>query len=299
MKNVLFFISILFLVNCSSKKSELGTKDNPIKIYFTPSVDAETITKTSQQMMKFLEEKTGYFFKSAVPANYITVVEAFGSDRADVAIMNSFGFILANTKYGAKAYLKVLRFGKPTYKGQIIAHVDSKIEKIEDLNGKRFAFTDASSTSGYLYPTKILSDHGVKLANSMFAMKHDNVVTMIYQKQVDAGATFYSEPKANGEINDARARVKTQFPDVEQKIKIIALTNDIPNDPVVFNKNMKPDMYNKIIVALKEYAATEYGKKTLNDLYSVDGFVDCNDDDFKELKLILQQSNTDVEKLVK
>ena len=54
-------------------------------------------------------------------------------------------------------------------------------------------------------------------------MKHDNVVTMVYQKQVDAGATYYSPPDKTGEFLDARARYKNQYPDIFEKVKIIDL----------------------------------------------------------------------------
>ena len=90
----------------------LGTRDNPVKIFFTPSVDANTIATNSVNFLKFMEKETGLMFKSGIPSNYIAVVEAFGSDRADVAVMNSFGYLLANTKYGAEAKLKALRHGK-------------------------------------------------------------------------------------------------------------------------------------------------------------------------------------------
>jgi phosphonate transport system substrate-binding protein len=61
-------------------------------------------------------------------------------------------------------------------------------------------------------------DKGIQLKDSVFAMKHDSVITMMYQKQVDAGATFYSPPE-NGKIEDARRLVLQQYPDVEEKIK--------------------------------------------------------------------------------
>jgi phosphonate transport system substrate-binding protein len=37
-------------------------------------------------------------------------------------------------------------------------------------------------------------------------------------------------------------RVLEQFPDVEEKIKIIGFTEDIPNDPWVFRKDMDEEM---------------------------------------------------------
>lgn len=295
---IMTIITSLFLVSCQ-KQAELGTEQNPVKLYFTPSVDADTIASNSVEFIKFLEAETGYFFKTGIPTNYISVVEAFGSDRADIAVMNSFGYLMANEKYGATAKLKTVRYGHDYYQGQILVHVDSGIKTIKDLEGKKFAFTDPSSTSGYMFPLKIMNDSGVKLGNQMFAIKHDNVVTMIYQKQVDAGATYYSAPAEDGTIRDARSRVKTQFPDVEDKVKILEITEKIPNDPFVFRKNLPPEMVEKFIVAVKKYISTPDGQQSFKNIYSVEAINDTTDADYDGLRQVIKDININLEEQLK
>ena len=286
------------LVSCM-KEDVLGSKNNPVKLYFTPSVDSDTIASNSTDFLKFLEKETGLVFKTGIPTNYIAVVEAFGSKRADIGVMNSFGYIMANTKYGAEAKLRGIRYGHDYYQGQIIAHVDSGIKSISDLEGKKFAFTDPSSTSGYMFPLKIMKDAKVNPSNTTFAIKHDNVVTMVYQKQVDAGATYYSAPSSSGEIRDARSRVKTQFPDVEDKVKIITTTEKIPNDPFVFRKDLPKEITTKFIAALKKYIATEAGKTVFKNIYSVDGIIETSDADYDGLRGMIKSVNIDIEKQLK
>lgn len=297
-KTALALVALLGLTACQ-KEQPLGTQDNPIKLYFTPSVDAETIATNSDDFIKFLEQETGYFFKTGIPTNYVAVVEAFGSKRADIGVMNSFGYLLANEKYGAQAKLRVIRHGEPTYKGQIIAHVDSGINEVKDLQDKRFAFTEPNSTSGYMFPLKMIRDAEVQLGNTTFASKHDSVVTMIYQRQVDAGATYYSPPAKDGTIRDARARVKTQFPDVEDKVKVVAITEDIPNDPFVFRKDLPADITEKFIAAVKKYISTPDGQQAFQNIYSVEGVVDTIDTDYDGLRAMIKAIDLDTEKLLK
>lgn len=279
-------------------EDKLGTRDNPVKIYFTPSVDANSIATNSDHFLKFMEKETGLYFKSGIPSNYIAVVEAFGSNRADIAVMNSFGYLLANSKFKAEAKLKTLRHGKDYYAGAIYVSEKSGIKDLKGLNGKKFAFTDASSTSGYLFPLKILNDAKVKLGNQMFAIKHDNVITMIYQGQVDAGAAFYSDA-FDGQIKDARERVLTQFPDVEKKVKILKITDKIPNDPFVFRKGMDPVIVKKFIDGLTKYLATPDGKASFKNIYAVDGIIPATDKDYDSLRAVLKSTNTDAAALVK
>lgn len=300
MKSLLLLLTAtLVLVSGCNQSDALGTKNNPVKLYFTPSVDADTIASNSDDFIKFLEKETGLYFKTGIPTSYIAVVEAFGSERADIGVMNSFGYLMANEKYGAEAKLRVIRYGHDYYQGMIVANRDSGINTVEDLKGKRFAFVDPSSTSGYMFPLKIVKDAGVELGNTTYAMKHDNVVTMVYQKQVDAGAAYYSAPSEDGTIRDARQRVQTQFPDVADKVKIVAITEKIPNDPFVFRKGLPTEVTSKFIAALKKYLETENGKSTFKNIYSVDGLIDSTDADYNGLREMVKSINLNPAELIK
>ncbi len=298
-----FLYTVLALVvglfpSCQND-APLGTRDNPVKLYFTPSVDAETIASNSHEFLQFLEKETGLFFKTGIPTNYVAVVEAFGSKRADIGVMNSFGYLMANEKYGASAKLRVLRYGHDYYQGQILAKVGSGINEVKDLDGKKMAFVDPSSTSGYMFPLKMMKEAGVAAGNMTFANKHDNVVIMIYQGQVEAGATYYSAPDEKGNIRDARGRVKTQFPDVEEKIKIIAITDKIPNDPFVFRKDLPQEITSKFINAVKKFISTPQGKEIFQRIYSVEGVVNTTDQDYDSLRDMVKAINLDTSKLVR
>jgi len=283
---------------CTSKKAELGTADNPVKLYFTPSVDAKVIEDNSKVLKAFLETTTGYKFEVVVPQSYVAVVEAFGTKRADVAAINTFGYLLANEKYGAQAKLTVLRHGSATYQSQFIAKADGPIKTLADFKGKKVAFVDAASISGYLLPMKILKEKSLDPSETMFAGKHDNVVSMVYQGQVDGGATFYSPP-AEGEIQDARRLVKTQYPDVEAKIKIVDLTDAIPNDPIIFRKEMDEGMKTKIIEAFEKFVTTPEGVDAFKKIYGVDNIKRATDADYDGVRGMLKILGKKTEEVVK
>lgn len=279
----------------------LGSRHQPILFMLTPSVDAQRISQNGDSLMAYLQQATGYHFRSSVPTNFVAVVEAFGAGKADIAIMNTFSYLLANTKYDAHAALKVVRRdGELSYRGQILARADEDINSLEDLRGRRIAYVDPSSTSGYIYPKALLQQRGVRTGEEVFANKHDNVVTMIYQRQVDAGATYYSPAdKTTGELLDARARVKAQFPDVFQRIKIVALTEPIPNDPVVFRDGFPADVQRRIIDALLAYAATPRGVASLKEIASVEGLAPSSDAEYVGIREMVTKYSVDVEKALR
>lgn len=287
-------LAILNLSSCTIKKAELGTAENPVKLFFVPSVDAKVIDANSKIMKEWLEAHTPYKFEIHIPQSYIAVVEAFGSKRADVAALNPFGYYLANKKYGAEARLIVERYGSAYYRSQIIAK-KGLFKDISDLNGKKFAFVDPASMSGYILPLKFLRDSGVKLGETVFAMKHDNVVSMIYQGQVDAGATFYSPKDEKDGIQDARRLVKAQYPDVEDKVEILKLTVEIPNDPITFRKELSEEMKAKISEAFVEMVKTDEGREVFKNIYGVTGVKIASDKDFDMVRTMVSEAKIDVE----
>ncbi len=307
MKYAKFYLLILAaaLIRISllpwQRSRQLGSESNPIKFVMTPSVDAQQIVTSADELIDFLEKETGYHYSYSVPASFIAVVEAFGTGKADISIINTFSYLLASQKYGARAVLRVVRRdGETSYRGMFISRKGSGIDSLPDIQGKRIAYVDPASTSGYILPKATLDRLGIHPAEEVFAMKHDNVVTMVYQGQVDAGAAYYSPPdKKTGEILDARARVKQQFPDVADVIRIIGFTDSIPNDPVVVRKELPESIVRKTIDALIKFQKTPEGRKALWRIYSVEGFIKTNDSDYDVLRHILKKSGYDLEELMK
>jgi phosphonate transport system substrate-binding protein len=283
---------------CTSKRAELGSAENPVKIFFVPSVDAKVLDDASKKLKDFLESKTSYKYEIAIPQSYIAVVEAFGTARADVAALNTFGYVRAFDLYGVEARLTSLRHGKSTYQSQFIVKTGSPIKTIEDLKGKKIAFVDASSASGYLLPLKLLKDKKIETGETVFAMTHDNVVSMVYNGQVDAGATFYSVPDEEG-IQDARRLVRTQYPDVEKKVSILQLSDALPNEPLVFRKELSEEMKTKIASAMLEFVQSPDGKKTFKAIYGVDDMKPATDKDYEAVRAMMNALRKETETLAK
>ncbi len=107
LKYLLYLSPILIFIVISSARElnegALGTRSNPIKLYFTPSVDAKRITTNAKELTDFLEKATGYYFTTAVPASFIAVVEAFGTKKGEVEGGSTFSYLIASEKDGAEA----------------------------------------------------------------------------------------------------------------------------------------------------------------------------------------------------
>lgn len=298
MKLHVLLITLFSILTSCTQSNELGSPKNPFKFYIVPAQDVVTLQEQGKKLQAFLEKETGLSVIIELPVNYIAVVEAFGSKRADAAIINTFGYILANEKYGVQARLKLINRGRDEYYGQIIARADGP-KTIQELNGKKFAFVDPASTSGYLLPLRLFKQENIKLKEFMFAGKHDTVVRAVYQRQVDAGATFYTPADDDGTPKDARWILRTEYPDVYEKIKILKLTGPIPNDPLTFRKDVPEAMKRKISDAMIKYIKTDEGKSVLLGMYHITDFKPASDKDYDVVRGYLKDIGQTAQSFIK
>jgi phosphonate transport system substrate-binding protein len=307
MKYAKFYLLILIVILAKLSLAPLfadktfGSKDNPIRLALVPSQEAGKVLTNAEKLMEYLHTQTGYFFTASMPANYIVAIEGFGTSKVDIAMVTTFSYLLAHQKYGATAALKIVRRnGDTCYGGQFLAHVESGIHSIKDLQGKRVAFTDPASGSGYVLPKAMLKRNGIQPAQEVFAQRHDNVVMMIYQRRVDAGAAYYSAPdKRTGALQDARALVIKQYPDVAEKVINIGYTDMIANDPISFRRDFPPAMKAEIVKAMVAFSKSAEGKPVMINLYGIEGLLPATDADYDGLRTMLKEQGMDVEELVK
>ena len=267
----------------------------PIKLImsFVPSGDTQQIITGGQAIEKLLEEKTGYEIDTNVATSYAAVVEAMGAGNADIGWLNTFGYILAHEKYGVEVILATVRFGRPYYTGQIVVGADTGIETLQDLKGKTFCWVDPLSTSGYIIPRVMLKAAGIDpdkdFAKTVEAGSHNNVIIAVYNGDCDAGATYV----------DARRSVAKDFPDVMDKVKVIAESPEIPNDTVSVRADLPPEVVEKVKNALLDITKSEQGKATLKQVYEIEDLVEVDDSFYDAFRATLDAAGVNIEELAK
>ena len=267
---ILLQIFLLFWLPHASEAQSLGSAENPLRMMFVPSGDAQVILKGGREIGQFLQKETGLHFKTSVATSYAAVIEAMGAGKVDVGWLATFSYVLAHDKYGVELLLVVQRFGSPFYRGQIMVRADSGIQNLAGLKDKRFAFVDPASTSGHLYPKTLLLSQGFDpehfFKKSVFAGSHNAVVLSIYKGEVDGGAAY----------DGSRSAVAKSFPDVFDKVKVITYTKEIPNDTVSVRKELSENLKLKIREGLKKISHSPEGSKVLKKLYGISGFTDLD-----------------------
>jgi phosphonate transport system substrate-binding protein len=193
-------------------------------------------------------------------------------------------YVLATDLCGVDVAFKAVRYGYSVYWTEYLVPRDSDVTSINDLNGATWAYPDAGSTSGFMVPTVEFNNAGVTPGQTVEAGSHNAAVLAVYNGEADVGTAFYSPwintagktwdgTSANADIPDdavascavnaddqlwcgdyrvldARANVRTDAPDIIQKVKIAFISSEIPNDTLSFGSDFPADIRAKISDAL-------------------------------------------------
>ena len=313
--------------------SDIGTADHPIKVLFVPSVDANVITTGGEVMANALNEATGMNFEVSVPTSYAATIEEMCASPTDtMAFIPAFGYVLANDLCGVDVAFKAVRRGWGVYWTMYVVQRDSDIQSVADLEGKKWAYPDAGSTSGYLVPLVQLKEEGVTPGETLEAGGHPEVIRAVYNGEADFGTAFYSpwaapegaeawkigdEPEVPDpstcalnddgsqllcdgyRVLDARANIREEFPDVVEKVRILALSPEIPNDTMSFSPEFPADVRAQIEEAITAFAETEEWSTSIGseDFYGWSGIEAATDADYDFVRKLVAESGTTIESL--
>ena len=239
-----------------------------------PQWSREQMQKLFGPLMAYLSQQTGHEFRLRVTEDYGALLDEMNSGLIDIAKFSPYGYVLAKKTSGVHIFATELTYGRPWYRGYIIARKDRHFTSIEDLRGKSFCYTDPNSTSGFIYPRALLIERGFDpnayFRDVRYAGSHDICIRGVAGGDVDAGATWdvalddMSESKLFGVDGD--------------ELMVLHKTERIPNDAYAARPGLDEAVVQQIQQAL---LALSRDKKRLGEVIDwktrIDGFVPGED----------------------
>jgi phosphonate transport system substrate-binding protein len=170
----------------------------------------------------------------------------------------------------------------------------------------------------------MFGQNGIEPGETLEAGGHSATVRAVYTGEADFGTVFFS-PSIDGENSvlwdgttanadvpddkveacaldgdgqidcdgvfprDARRNIREEAPDVIQKVRILELSQPIPNDTVSFGPDVSDEIRTQIVSALVAFAANDPdGFDTAFDAYSWQGVVATDDGEFDFIRALVQ-----------
>lgn len=170
-------------------------------------------------------------------------------------------------------FLRRWKHGISSYHSVIIVRTDSDIQTVADLAGKRIAFQEPDSTSGFMLPAGLLRREGMMLRELpsraamprgdeigyIFTRDDKNTLAWFYKGWVDAAAT---DPESYDDLD----RVKPGA------FRIIARSIEVPRQVVIRRRDIDRALADRIEVVLSGMEKTEIGRDTLKRFHKTTRF---------------------------
>jgi len=256
--------------------SDMGTEI--IKLGIVPLESPAQMYKKFAPLAAYLSKVTGREVVFKLTSTFSDAVKDIGTGAADICYMTPSTYIEAHDKYGVTLLAKAARNGAPYSHTIIVAKEGSKINRIEDLKGRKFAFGDEMSTSSYLVPRYMLARAGVKLTDLLehrFLGHHDDVAKAVLLGEFDAGGL--------------RETTAYQFRD--KGLKFIKVSEDIPEFNFCVRPGLDSGLSEKIKGALIRLStATEEEARVLKSMdKDYTGFMDATDSDYGVIREMIRK----------
>lgn len=146
------------------------------------------------RLFERLEPKLEVEIELVQRRTYQEVNELLANGQLDAALVCTGGYVdLERRSPGAVEVAAVpVVHGRTTYQSYIIVPAASSARDLSDLTGKRFAFTDDLSLSGFGYPTHLLRTIGADssgfFGSVTFTHSHDRSIDAVAKAVVDGAA---------------------------------------------------------------------------------------------------------------
>jgi phosphonate transport system substrate-binding protein len=204
--------------------------DQTVNMNLSPSVPQQDLNVQYAPLRDYLESYVednydvpeGLDAKMNIGTNYSAVIQALGQGTADVAETGPFAAVVGDKTDNSEVLVQRFGYGGWTYKSIIAVRNDSDISELADLEGREVAFSDALSTSGFLFPVAAMAEAGIDIGNlpegngsqasftPRFAGGHVQSYTLLEQGQVDAaGMGGFVRDTKTGPAPDAWQDVAT------------------------------------------------------------------------------------------
>ena len=211
-----------------------------------PYDTAARLVPIYEKIGKLISDKVGCKVEVFVATGYNAEIEAMRNGKLELAEFGPLGYVLARQVAKAEA---VAAFGaadgKPvTYWASVITYPSSGIKTVADIRGHSFAFSDAASTSGHLFPAYGLRKAGLdpdQDVKAIYAGSHTASFEAIYNHKVDAG-----------ELNSEQLESATQRGNYKDGDMIFLWKSDpIPTDPFAVRGDLPDALKKKLTDAVR------------------------------------------------
>ncbi|MGE5186040.1 MAG: phosphate/phosphite/phosphonate ABC transporter substrate-binding protein [Acidobacteriota bacterium] len=239
-----------------------------------------------------LSTQLGYRVRGMTPESYSELISQLERDRVQYAWMSPALVVLAAEKQRLEPLLSAVREDRTDYRSVLFVADEAPFQRIDDLHGKKVAWVDAASASGYLVPRLHLAAKGIAPArlfgDELFLRSHAEVVRAVYDGRADIGATYAHRPAQGRPIR--RAGFIDVAPD--RPARVLEWTQAIPSDVIAGHGLLSRTQHRAFAAAIGALAEREDGRALLYRAFHAERFTPTPRDALRPLWQMVRLART-------
>lgn len=161
-------------------------------IAFGARISPEVTYKYYEELMNIVGEKLGRKVRFIQKQTYSEINDLIENQRIDFAHVCSGPYTKGYEDFGMEILVIPVINEKRVYNCYIIVNKKSNINSFKELKGKKFAYTDPNSNTGFLVPNYLLLKMGETsksfFRETFFTYSHDNSIKSVAENQSDGAA---------------------------------------------------------------------------------------------------------------
>ena len=230
----------------------------------------------------YLAEKLGQPVVMKQRRTYAEINQLLSENVVSMAFTCTGGFLEGRRTVGLEAIAVPVIGGKTNYQSYIIVAKTNPAQKLEDLQGSVFAFTDSLSLTGRIYPTAAINSLGFKTGDffkkTFFTASHDKSIISVAEGVADAAAV-------DSLIFDSLMKNPES---AAHRVKIIHSSPPFGMPPIVVSPELDKAEKRMLLKILLNMSEDSQGKEILNSL-GMDGFVIPDATMYRSALLMMKQ----------
>lgn len=287
----------LGLLACQKTQEQVGaitpeddTPPKELRIASAPYLAPDALQKAYARLTAYIEQETKVPTRFVIAKDYEDLIRLLQEDQAEIAIFPPFVYLEAKEKLPRlTALVSPIAAGAETSGSYLFTKGTSALKDVSDLKGKKVAFVDPKSTTGYFFPMLALLEAGLTpkrdLGQIVFLGSHDKVIQAVHEGTVDAGASY------SNAIN--RYLEQNKLP--QEYFYVLAKGPRSPHEVWAYAGSLSPGFVQRLRGVLFGISSqTETGRKVLAELPQINGFVETNEPDYEAVRKVAARVNAAV-----
>jgi phosphonate transport system substrate-binding protein len=253
-------------ISCTPSKSS-NTKPNKIVFGIQPNEAEKDFSDFKSEM----KSRAGIEIEFKNAKDYKDLIEQMASAKVDFGFFSPLNFVEIDKRGGVKVLLKKVYGTSEFYFSSLVVAETSKITSLKGLSGKRIAFVDPNSASGYMYPKLMLHNQGLSddAFEKIFAGTHDAALKLVDIGGADAAAVWADDAAASGGAWTKLIESK----EIKFTPKVLAVSSPIPNDALVVREAFYNEAPDRVLKFMDALISISEDSQILKELFGADRLV--------------------------